>query len=657
MKNDAQIERANSKAGRFNRRNRRASVEAPPKGGAARSHHEEEALGKTRDSRAIMRLLHYMLPYRWQTLAAFALTIASASLVLVGPLLTKVAVDLFFAPDAARPAQGLTLFVKTSMERLGFGGGAYRGIFFIALIFLTANFATLFMQYTQDALLRLTGQKIIFDLRQQIFGHMHRLPVKFFDGNPVGRLITRLTSDVDALNELFASGVIGVLSNLALLVFIIGWMLLINWRLSLVTFSILPLLTALAIWIRIFSRKVFRDTRVYIARINAFLQEHLMGMSVVHLFSREEQEMEKFRQLNEANRDANIRTVFYAAIFSPAVELIGATGIALIIWYGGGQVLSGVATLGTLIAFIQLSKSFYDPISSISEKFSTLQDALAAAERIFKLLDEPAAQTTPEHPVSIGRASGRIEFRHVWFAYQDEDWVLKDVSFVIEPGERVGVVGHTGAGKTTITNLLLKLYEPQRGQILLDGVDIRRIDDAELRSNFGVVLQDVFLFSGDIASNIRFGNSAITDKKMREAVREVNADFINQLPEGFASQIGERGGGLSVGQKQLISFARALASDPSILILDEATSSIDTATEELIHLAIERLMVNRTSLVIAHRLSTIQKVDKIIVLHKGVVSEMGRHQELLAGRGLYWRLYRLQFEHDQGEALVGAVGG
>jgi ATP-binding cassette subfamily B protein len=387
--------------------------------------------------------------------------------------------------------------------------------------------------------------------------------------------------------------------------------------------------------------------RVRIARINAFLQEHITGMPVVQLFNREEKEMRKFDEINAEHRKSNIDTIFYYAVFYPAVEIIGAVGIALIIWYGGNQVIQGVATIGTLVAFIQLARSFYEPISDISEKYNILQAAMASSERIFKLLDEPVTIKSPEKPAAIGRAQGRIEFRDVWFAYKGEDWILKNVSFTVEPGERVAFVGHTGAGKTTITNLLLRFYDVQRGQILLDGIDIREIDLHELRSNFSIVLQDVFLFSGDVATNIRLGNQKIDDERLQAAAREVHADdFIRRLPEGYATELRERGAGLSVGQKQLISFARALAFDPRILILDEATSSIDTETEILIRDAVERLIADRTSIVIAHRLSTIQSVDKIIVMHKGEIREMGTHQDLLAERGLYWRLYQLQFYQD-----------
>jgi ATP-binding cassette subfamily B protein len=392
---------------------------------------------------------------------------------------------------------------------------------------------------------------------------------------------------------------------------------------------------------------------VHVARINTFLQERLTGMSVVQLFNREESELRNFREINDAYRKANVNTIFYNAVFFPAVDIIAATGIALILWYGGGQVVQGVVTLGTVIAFLQMAEMFYEPIGDMSERYNMLQSAMSAAERIFQLLDEPVTIQSPAQPTRVGEVRGRIEFRNVWFAYQDEDWVLKDVSFVVQPGESVAFVGHTGAGKTTITNLLLRFYDIQRGQVLLDGIDIRNIDLAELRANFSIVLQDVFLFSGDISSNIRLGNTTISDEQLREAARQVNADsFINKLGSGYSTDLHERGAGISVGQKQLISFARALAFDPRVLIMDEATSSIDTETEVLLHDAVKRLMAGRTSLVIAHRLSTVQAVNNIIVIHKGEVREFGTHQELLRRRGLYWLLYRLSLYQTHQNALV-----
>ncbi|HYP28272.1 MAG TPA: ABC transporter ATP-binding protein [Blastocatellia bacterium] len=622
----------------------------------ADSQNEEEVLGKAYDSRLMRRLLTYLWPYKWHAITAFVLTILSAPLVLAGAPLTKAAIDVFIAPDPSRPPEGFALLLKQTADRAGFSGSAYEGVAFIAIIFLLANVAAFVVQYTQAIVMQAMGQYIMFDLRREIFAHLQKLPVDFYDRNPVGRLMTRLTTDVDALNEMFTAGVIAIFGDLAMIVYIAVWMFQVNWKLALVSFAILPLLAALTTWFRLGARSAFREVRVRIARINAFLQEHITGMPVVQLFNREEKEMRKFDEINDEHRKSNIDTIFYYAVFYPAVELIGALGIALIIWYGGNQVITGVATIGTLVAFIQLARSFYEPISDISEKYNILQAAMASSERIFKLLDEPVTIESPEKPAAIGRAKGHIEFRNVWFAYKGEDWILKDVSFTVEPGERVAFVGHTGAGKTTITNLLLRFYDVQRGQILLDGTDIRELDVQALRSNFSIVLQDVFLFSGDVATNIRLGNESIDDERLRRAAREVHADdFIRRLPEGYATQLRERGAGLSVGQKQLISFARALAFDPRILILDEATSSIDTETEILIRDAVERLIADRTSIVIAHRLSTIQSVDKIVVMHKGEIREMGTHQDLLSQRGLYWRLYQLQFYQDYKNTLAESI--
>ena len=628
--------------------------------------HEEEVLGKAYDARLMKRLLKYLWPYKWHALTSLVLTVLSAPLVLAGAPLTKAAIDLFLdhPPEDASRVTGFALRIVNAADWLGydtarwFGDGANRrqGILFIAVLFLIANLAAFAVQYTQAIVMQTMGQYIMYDLRKEIFAHLQRLSVQFYDRNPVGRLMTRLTTDVDALNEMFTAGVIAIFGDVAMIFYIVIWMFQVSWQLALVSFAILPLLAVMTTWFRLGARSSFRAVRVRIARINAFLQEHITGMPVVQLFNREEKEMRKFDEINEAHRKANIDTIFYYAVFYPAVEIIGAIGIGLIIWYGGGQVIRSVATIGTLVAFIQLARSFYEPISDISEKYNILQSAMASSERVFKLLDEPVDIASPEKPVRIGRARGQIEFRNVWFAYKDEDWILKDVSFTVEPGERVAFVGHTGAGKTTITNLLLRFYDIQRGQILLDGVDVRELELEELRSNFSIVLQDVFLFSGDIATNIRLGNARISDDGVRDAARQVHADsFIQKLPEGYAADLRERGAGLSVGQKQLISFARALAFDPRVLILDEATSSIDTETELLIRDAVERLMEGRTSLVVAHRLSTIQSVDKIIVMHKGEIRETGTHQDLLAQRGLYWRLYQLQFYQDYKRTFVETV--
>lgn len=616
----------------------------------------EKSSGERRDAGAARRLLKYLRPYRGRALAAVGCTILRAPLVLVGPLLTKVAIDLYFSPGAAQPAKGLALTVQRAAEWAGAGASPYGGLLLIGCLFMLTNCVMFALDYGQAVVSQLLGQRVVFDVREELFAHLQRLPVRFFDRNPAGGVITRMTADANELNEMFSSGVVAVMGNVGILLFVVGWMFWADWRLALASLVALPLLVALTAWFRRAARAVARETRVQVAALNSFLQEHLSGMAVVHLFNREAREMEKFERVNDAHRRVSVRAADYSAFFSPAVEVIGALGVALTIWYGGGRVVDGLMTLGTLVAFIQLARAFYEPVSEISEKYATVQGALAAGERIFKLLDEPADDSRAAldaRAAEVGgtRAPARIEFRNVWFAYDAEDWVLKDVSFVVEPGERVAVVGHTGAGKSTLTGLLLKLYAPQRGQILVDGVDINGAGARELRARFGVVPQDVFLFAGDVAENIRFGDETITDERVRRAAEEVHADeFIRKLPGGYAAEVRERGAGLSSGQKQLISFARALASDPPALILDEATSSVDAQTERLVCDAVERLMSGRTSLVIAHRLSTVRSANNIIVLHKGEVRESGAHEELLGRGGLYSQLYRLQ-EGGDGAAL------
>ena len=603
---------------------------------------QEEENENIYDMRLMWRLARYLAPYKRYVVAALVLTVVGAPLAVAGPTLVSAAVDLYIVPDPSRPPAGFTLLVKRGAEYFGFGDTPLGGVFFVAVVFLLTQMAAALVAYAELAILQRMGQLIMYDLRNALFAHLHRLPMRFFDRNPVGRLMTRLTSDVEALNEMLTTVAVSVFGDVALILYIVIWMFYANWRLTLVTFSILPLLVGLTLWFRRRSRQAHRRVRACVADINAFLQEHITGMSVVQLFNREEGEAESFKRLGAANRRASLDTAFYNAVLFPAVEVIAAAGVALIIWYGGGQVVQGVATLGTVIAFVQLVEMFYEPVGDISEKYNIWQSAMAAAERIFKVLDEPAAEGETAGPGRAPLARGRIEFRHVWFAYRGEDWVLKDVSFVIEPGQHVAFVGHTGAGKTTLTSLLLRFYDVQRGEILLDGVDIRDLGADELRSHFAVVPQDGFLFSRDIAGNIRLGNAEISDERLQEAALKVNADgFIRRLGAGYRSELRERGAGLSVGQKQLISLARALAFEPRILIMDEASSSVDAETEFLLHGAIERSMNGRTSILIAHRLSTVKFVDRIIVMHKGEVREAGTHEELLRRRGLYWRLYRL----------------
>lgn len=617
---------------------------------------KQEQLTKAYDARLVRRLLVYMWPYKRFVIVALVLTMLGGPLVVAGPPLVKAAVDLYLLPNPAHQPEGYTLWIKQAAEAFGFDGGAASGIAFISLLLLAANLAAMLVLYAEGYLLARMGQHIMFDLRNQIFAHLQRLPVQFYDRNPVGRLMTRLTSDVEALNELFSAVVVAFFGDMAMLLYIIFWMFLLDWRLALISLLIMPPLIAATIWFRVRSRAAFRQVRTHVARISTFLQERLTGMSVVQLFNREEKELRAFKEINRDYRKANLDAIFYNAVFFPVVDIIVAAGIALILWYGGGQVLQAALTLGTVIAFVQMAEMLYEPIGDMSERYNLFQSAMSASERIFELLDEPVTMKSPDEPAPVGKVKGHIEFRNVWFAYDDDDWVLKDVSFVVQPGESVAFVGHTGAGKTTITNLLLRFYDVQRGQVLVDGVDVRNIDLAELRSNFSIVPQDIFLFSEDISSNIRLGNDGISDEHVREAALQVNADrFISKLSDGYATELDERGAGISVGQKQLISFARALAFDPRVLILDEATSSIDTETEELIHDAVKRLMAGRTSLVIAHRLSTVQAVDNIIVLHKGELRESGTHQELLRQRGLYWLLNQLSMYQTDYEEFVEGV--
>ncbi|MEP7271115.1 MAG: ABC transporter ATP-binding protein, partial [Acidobacteriota bacterium] len=580
--------------------------------------HEEEPLGKLYDSRAARRLLGYLKPYRGLVLLALVLTIAVNLVRQIGPLLTKWAIDGYLAPAADGKVP-----LPTAME----------GITLLTVAYVASLAVTLVIGYFQDVLLNTLGQRVMFDLRAQIFRKLQTISVAYYDHNPVGRLMTRLTSDVDALNELFTSGLVEVLGDVVLIFAALALMFSFNWKLALVSLTVVPLLVAATAWFRRGAREGFRAVRTRIARLNAFTQEHISGAQTVQLFNRERKAFSQFSSINAAHLQANLDTIFYFAVFYPVVNLISAIGIAAIVWYGGGQVIQQAMTIGTLVAFLQYTQRLWQPIQDISDKYNIFQAAVVASERIFRLVDTPDGISSPEQaqlPETGVRSLGRIEFRNVWFAYKNEDWVLRDVSFSVEPGESVALVGHTGSGKTTITNLLMRFYDIQRGQILLDGVDIRFWDLKLLRENFAVVLQDVFLFSGDIASNIRLGSSGIADERVRWAAGEVRATaFIDRLPDGFATVVRERGAGFSVGQKQLISFARALAFDPRILVLDEATSSIDTETEQLIQRAIERVMDERTSIIIAHRLSTIQRVDKIIVLHKGEIREMGEHQDLL----------------------------
>ncbi len=614
--------------------------------------HEEEILGKAYDARLMRRLLGYVRPYRWMTAASVGLILLSAGLQLLGPLATAVALDLFVRPPQARAAtlSHASLLVRNALLAHGIdpAGVQAQGVMVTALVFIGAVLLTFVTLYAESWVMQLMGQYIMYDLRNQIFGHLQKLPVAFFDRNPIGRLVTRVTTDVDALNEMFTSGLVELIGDVLLLAGIVVVLFWMDWRLALIEFAIVPLLLLLTIWFRVAVRQSFRQVRVRIAAINAFLQEHITGMPLVQLFGREQRAYRDFVAINDQHRVANVRSIFYYAVFYPGVEAITAFGLGLLIWVGGGQALRGAVSLGALIAFLQYAQRFYQPLSDLSEKYNILQGAMASSERVFRLLDTAVTIASPPAAYAPAEVRGAIDLEAVRFSYNPGEPVLQDVSFRVQPGETLAIVGHTGAGKSTLANLLLRFYDVDSGAVRVDGVDVREWSLPVLRRGIGMVLQDVFLFSGTIAGNIRLGDEAIDQARLLWAAREVHAlPFIERLPEGFATQVRERGAGLSVGQKQLIAFARALAFDPRILILDEATSSIDTETEQLIQQALARLLHGRTSLVIAHRLSTIQRADRILVLHKGEVRELGTHQELIARRGIYYRLYLLQYKEQE----------
>jgi ATP-binding cassette, subfamily B, multidrug efflux pump len=570
------------------------------------------------------RLITYLRPYRKAVAVAFVLILLESVMEIAFPWLIKIAIDDYIAVN--------------NMSGLGW----ISGIFVVLLIakFLTSSFQTYILQNT--------GQKIMYDMRMEVFRHLQGLSSSFYDKNPVGRLITRVVTDVDVLNEMFSAGIVSIFGDILVLVGITIAILVMNWQLGLVTLSVIPLIGLATAVFRVKARDSYRRVRIAIAKINAYLQEHITGMSVVQLYNRERKSFRKFDAINQEHLQAHLDGILAYSWFYPVIELLSSIALALIIWYGGGQILSGVLTLGALVAFIQYSRRFFQPIADMSEKYNILQAAMASSERLFKLVDTPATVLNPANPVRPSQqARGDIEFRNVWFAYNDEDWVLRDVSFHVSPGESVAIVGHTGAGKTTTTGLLTRFYDIQKGEILLDGRNIAEMDLDYLRGSFAVVLQDVFLFSGTIESNIRLG-SPISRERVEAAAVDVNlAPFLKTLPLGLEHPVNERGTTLSVGQRQLLAFARALAHDPRILILDEATSSVDTETEIQIRKAIERLMEGRTSIIIAHRLSTIQRCDKIIVMHKGRVREVGTHQQLLAQRGIYYKLYQLQYKDQE----------
>jgi ATP-binding cassette subfamily B protein len=571
------------------------------------------------------RLLGYLRPHKAYVAGALLALIGDAVTQLAPPYLVKIAIDQYIAR------------------------GDLAGLNTIATVYLAVLIASFSLEYAQTYMMQMIGQRIMFDMRMQIYGHLQRLDLSFYDRNPVGRLMTRVTTDVDVINDLFTSGVVAAFGDLFMLVGIMVTLLWMDWRLALIAFSVLPLILVLAQWFRHHVRDSYRKVRLRIARINAFLNEHINGMATVQLFRREKVNYRRFELINRDHRDANVEQIFYYAVFLPAVEFVAAIATALILWFGGGFVLNNTLTLGSLVAFILYAGRFFRPISDMSEKFNTLQAAMASSERIFQLIDTPVAVQSPSDPKAPSpKAKAHIVFEDVSFAYKGDDQVLRNVSFEVEPGERVGIVGATGAGKSTLISLLLRFYDVTSGRILIDGVDIRQMDLATLRKMFGLVLQDVHLFSGTIAGNIRLGDESIDDGAVRSAARAVHAHrFIEALPGGYDAPVAERGATLSVGQKQLLSFARALAFNPAVLILDEATSSVDTETELLIRDALRVLMSGRTTLAIAHRLSTIQDMDKILVFHKGKLREAGSHQQLLALRGIYYKLFQLQYKGGQ----------
>jgi ATP-binding cassette subfamily B protein len=610
------------------------------------THQEEEILGKAYDSRLMRRLIEYLRPYWRITLFALIATLLYGMLQAIPPYLMKVEVDRYLDPAHGHSIPAILAHFLSANPMVGITQIAF-------VLFLPTVVASFVLEFSQSFAMQLVGQKVMYDLRKQTFLHLQRLEMAFFDRNPVGRLVTRVTTDVDVLNDLFASGVVAIFGDFFTLLSIMVVMLYVNWKLALLTFSVLPIIVIVTGAFRRAVRESFRRIRIAIARINAYLQEHLTGMVVLQLFNREDRSFDEFEVTNRAHMEAYKDSILAYGLFYPAVELVGVIAVAIILYNGGGMALRGVVTVGTAIAFIQYSQRFFRPIQDLSDKYNLLQAAMASSERIFKLLDTPVNIVDPPHPRPLARPRGEVEFHHVGFAYNHDHKVLDDINFVIEPGETVAVVGHTGAGKTTLTNLLLRFYDVREGCITFDGIDIREVRLGDLRRNFGIVLQDPFLFSGTIASNIRLGSEGITDSQVRAAARQVNLEeFIAGLPAGFDEPVRERGATLSVGQKQLLSFARALAHNPRILVLDEATSSVDPETEHLLREGLRRLIENRTSLVIAHRLSTIQNASKIVVMHKGRVREVGTHQELLDRRGIYFKLYQLQYKDQELPAVT-----
>ena len=585
---------------------------------------EEDDLGKVYDRELMKRLIGYLKPYRREVvLIVFLMVGYSASEALL-PYLTQIGIDNHIEP---RNLQGLETIV---------------------LYYVLVLVARFIFTYFEEYGMQMVGQKAMYDMRMSLFSHLQRLDVRFFDNNPVGRLMTRVMGDVEILKELFTSGVITVFGNLLSIFGYMIAMLLLNWKLALVTFAVLPIIFATTSVYQVYSRRAFRDQRRYLARINAFLNENIVGMTTMQLFAREPRSWLQFDDRNQQYLGANLRSIFYFSLFSPMIEVCGSLALAVIIWHGGGQILQDALTFGVLFAFLQYSQRLFWPIRELSEKYTIFQNAMASSERIFDLMDTEPTIVTPTPAKELGALNGEIEFRNVWFAYNAEDYVLRDVSFNVKAGEKVALVGHTGSGKTSIINLLCRFYDVNKGQVLIDGTDLREMELPDLRRAINIVQQNIFLFSGTIEKNINLDNPEISKDDTIAAAKEVHLDsYVQKMPEGYETEVREGGAGLSVGQKQLVAFARALASDPNILILDEATSSVDTETELIIQDALNRLMANRTSIVIAHRLSTIQNADKIIVMHHGEIQEMGTHNELLQKRGIYYRLYQLQYKGQE----------
>ena len=607
---------------------------------------EEDVIGKAYDSRLMARLLTYMRPYKGTVAISLAFLIVGSLLQVAGPLLTKLAIDRYLLPSQVPTAHG-ALYGYLSKD-------SWVGLSQISALYLLALLGNLLMEFGQTYLMQWTGQNAMSDLRHQLMAHMQKLDVAYYDRNPVGRLVTRVTTDVDVLNDLFTSGLVTILGDLLMLSFVVVAMFQMSPGMTGLLLLVVPLVIVVTGIFRRAVQSSYRRIRVAIARINAYLQEHVNGMPVLQLFNREARSAEEFCNINRDHMDAFKESIFAYGWFYPVIEFLSMLALALLLAYGGFQVRGGALTLGAWVAFLQYGMRFFRPIQDLSEKYNILQGAMAASERIFKLLDTQPAIVSPAVTTPVSSLPVSIEFEHVWFAYKDEDWVLQDVSFSIGPGETIAVVGHTGAGKTTLTSLLLRFYDVQKGSIRIGGVNVRDFDLLELRRQFGIVLQDPYLFSGTIADNIRLGTAGITDEALESATEKVNLiEYIDRLPLRFGEPVRERGSGISTGQKQLISFARALAHDPRILILDEATSSVDTDTEIRVREALGRLVEGRTSIIIAHRLSTIQRADRILVMHKGRLRETGTHQQLLGIRGIYWKLYELQYKDQELRASWG----